>query len=119
MSSNLYRWSQNGAQLLGYVYSKSLHLLPMILKMLQYREKNIKGLKIMQSSIIKRLKFLSFICRAMSAVRKCEEYFSIESWGNLLGLYVNVLVGGGYSGGFCEKLVEASPMSSRANASWL
>ena len=27
--------------------------------------------------------------------------------------------GGGHSGGFCEKLLEASPMSDRANASWL
>ena len=25
---------------------------------------------------------------------------------------------GGYRGGFCEKLLEASPMSNRASASW-
>ena len=27
--------------------------------------------------------------------------------------------GEGYRGGFCEKLLEASPVSDRANASWL
>lgn len=25
----------------------------------------------------------------------------------------------GYSGGFCERLLEASPMTNRVNASWL
>ena len=30
-----------------------------------------------------------------------------------------VLVAGGYRGGFCEKLLESSPMSDRANASRL
>ena len=34
-----------------------------------------------------------------------------------LGLRGKVLVVGGYRGGFCEKPVEASPMSDRASAS--
>jgi len=29
------------------------------------------------------------------------------------------LVAGGYKGVFCEKLLEASPMPDKANASWL
>ena len=29
------------------------------------------------------------------------------------------LVAGGYRGGFCEKLREASPMADKASASWL
>ncbi|KAK4824797.1 hypothetical protein QYF61_019465 [Mycteria americana] len=37
----------------------------------------------------------------------------------VLGLHGKVLVVGGYRGGFCEKLLEASPMSDRANAGWL
>ena len=36
----------------------------------------------------------------------------------VLGLRGKVLVaGGGYRGGFCEKLLEASPMSDKVNAS--
>jgi len=39
---------------------------------------------------------------------------------SVVGLCGKVLVAGGYKrGGFCEKLQEASPMSNRANASWL
>ena len=37
----------------------------------------------------------------------------------VLGLRGKVLVAGGYRGGFCEKLLEASSMSDRANAIWL
>ncbi|GAB0181127.1 mitochondrial enolase superfamily member 1 [Grus japonensis] len=37
--------------------------------------------------------------------------------GVLVGLHGKVLVAGGYRGGFCEKLLEASPVSDRANAS--
>ena len=38
----------------------------------------------------------------------------------MLGLCGKVLVaGGGYRGGFCEKLLEAPPVSDRANASRL
>ena len=36
-----------------------------------------------------------------------------------MGLPGKVLLVGGYRGGFCEKLLEASPMSDRASASWL
>ena len=37
-----------------------------------------------------------------------------------MGLRDKVLVvGGGYRDGFCGKLLEASPLSDRANASWL
>ena len=40
--------------------------------------------------------------------------------GSVLGLRGKLLVvGGGYRGGFCEKLPEASPMSHKASASWL
>ena len=37
----------------------------------------------------------------------------------VLGLCGKVFVAGGHRGGFCEKLLEASPMSDRANDSWL
>ena len=37
----------------------------------------------------------------------------------VVGLGGKVLVVGGYKGGFCAKLLEASPMFDRANASWL
>ena len=37
----------------------------------------------------------------------------------MLGLCGKILVAGGYMGGFCEKLLEASPVSDRANASRL
>jgi len=37
----------------------------------------------------------------------------------VLALHVEVLVAGGYRGGFCEKLPETSPMTDRANASQL
>lgn len=37
----------------------------------------------------------------------------------LFGLHSKILVVGGYRGGFDEKLPEASPISYRANASWL
>jgi len=38
----------------------------------------------------------------------------------VLGLHGKFLVSGeGYRGGFCEKLLDASPMSSGANARWL
>ena len=38
----------------------------------------------------------------------------------VLGLHGKVLLAGaGYRGGFCEKLLEASPVSDRANASRL
>jgi len=36
-----------------------------------------------------------------------------------MGLHGKVLVVGGYRSGFCEKLQEASPMSSKASASQL
>jgi len=36
-----------------------------------------------------------------------------------MGLCGKALVAGGYRGGFCEKLREASPMSDKASASWL
>ena len=37
----------------------------------------------------------------------------------VLGLHGKVLVVGGYRGGFCKKLLEASPVSDRANTSRL
>jgi len=37
----------------------------------------------------------------------------------VLGLHGKVLAVGGYRGGFCEKLPEASPSFDRDNASWL
>ena len=37
----------------------------------------------------------------------------------VLGLRGEILVAGGYRCGFCEKLLEASPVSDRANASLL
>jgi len=40
-------------------------------------------------------------------------------WPTVLDLHGKVLVARGYRGGFCEKLLEASPMSDRANASRL
>jgi len=39
--------------------------------------------------------------------------------GGTLGLCGQVLAAGGYRGGFCEKLLEASPMCNGANASQL
>ena len=44
-----------------------------------------------------------------------------HSWSShpVLGLCGKVLVVGGYRGGFCEKLPEASPMSDGANTSRL
>ena len=38
-------------------------------------------------------------------------------WQDAVGLRGKVLVAGGYRGGFCEKLREASPMSDQASAS--
>jgi len=39
--------------------------------------------------------------------------------GSVVGLCGKVfVVGRGYRVGFCEKLLEASPVSDRANASW-
>lgn len=37
----------------------------------------------------------------------------------VLGFNGKVLVVGGYKGGFCEELLEASPMSDRSSASWV
>ena len=36
-----------------------------------------------------------------------------------MGLRGKVLVAGGYRSGFCEKLLEGSPISDNASASWL
>jgi len=38
---------------------------------------------------------------------------------SVLGFHGKVLLAGAYRGGFCENLLEASPMSDRASASWL
>jgi len=53
--------------------------------------------------------------------RKNFWHLELQSeWLVVFGLCDKVLVaGGGYTGGFCEKLPEASPMSDRANDSWL
>jgi len=53
---------------------------------------------------------------AISKHNSCNSHTTSIS---VLGLHGEVWVVGYYRGGFCEKLLEASPMSNRANASWL
>ena len=55
------------------------------------------------------MQFLNTLVKELSAVHI-----------SVMGLRGKVLVaGGGYRGGFCEKLLEASPMSDKASASRL
>lgn len=43
----------------------------------------------------------------------------MSSQESVLGLHGKVLVVEGLGGGFCENLPETSPVSDRANATWL
>jgi len=55
-------------------------------------------------------------CPSLRAVKIFPQSFNNH---NVTGLRGKVFVAGGYRGGFCEKLRDASPMSDKANASQL